>query len=292
MKSLPILIKVTIALTILLIGWGGLTTNTFSGMGCGDDWPLCHGGLFPDWTERDQVVEWTHRALALLVGGFLSVIVALSARIKGLRRPVLASLVLLLLQAGLGMATVRLETASIVINAIHLGIAILFLCSLVILHEYVTSKNGKSGGETIVKLTRWVAIIFFVQIILGALALHAKFPHEGWVGAATPLRHTHATLGVVVLVMAMILSARARRTGTRGLVAPAYLLSSLSGIQMFLGFGLLGMVPLSYLHALVAHIMAAASLIALVVLLMQRIPKGCPLAKVCIGRCPTDKNGA
>src|SRR5919106_3593558 len=55
------------ALTSLLIVLGAWVRITGSGMGCGDDWPLCNGRLLPPFDDLATVIEWGHRQTAALV---------------------------------------------------------------------------------------------------------------------------------------------------------------------------------------------------------------------------------
>src|SRR5690606_29690051 len=47
----------------LLIVFGGIVRITGSGLGCGDDWPLCNGQILPPW-DLPTWIEWIHRLLA------------------------------------------------------------------------------------------------------------------------------------------------------------------------------------------------------------------------------------
>ncbi|MEN8145700.1 MAG: COX15/CtaA family protein, partial [Gemmatimonadota bacterium] len=56
--------------TLALIVLGGIVRITGSGLGCGDDWPLCNGRLIPP-MDLPTMIEYGHRlvaaALAVLV---------------------------------------------------------------------------------------------------------------------------------------------------------------------------------------------------------------------------------
>lgn len=57
---------IAVACTYALIVLGGVVRITGSGMGCGDDWPLCNGHLIPP-MDLPTLVEYGHRLAAALV---------------------------------------------------------------------------------------------------------------------------------------------------------------------------------------------------------------------------------
>ncbi|MFQ5551846.1 MAG: COX15/CtaA family protein, partial [Gemmatimonadales bacterium] len=69
-------------LTFLLIVLGGWVRITGSGLGCGDEWPLCNGRLIPPLDEPATLIEWGHRLVASLVAA----LVAGTAVVAWLRR--------------------------------------------------------------------------------------------------------------------------------------------------------------------------------------------------------------
>ncbi len=125
-------------LAYVLIVLGGVVRITGSGMGCGDDWPLCNGRLVPPLDDAEALLEWSHRmvALALTALVFLTAVAALLRRSSpggqergGTLRPALLALGLLVLQVALGAITVALELppASVII---HLAVAMALVASL------------------------------------------------------------------------------------------------------------------------------------------------------------------
>src|SRR2546430_13364126 len=68
--------------TYLLIILGAIVRITGSGLGCGDDWPLCHGRLLPP-LEVAALIEFAHRQAVVLVTVF---VVALAIYAWHLRR--------------------------------------------------------------------------------------------------------------------------------------------------------------------------------------------------------------
>jgi len=53
--------------TYLLIVLGAVVRITGSGLGCGNDWPVCHGRLFPSFDDLTTLIEWNHRLVAAIV---------------------------------------------------------------------------------------------------------------------------------------------------------------------------------------------------------------------------------
>ncbi len=56
---------VALAVALLHIIFGAIVRISGSGMGCGENWPLCYGYLFPPFERMDLVIEVTHRYLAV-----------------------------------------------------------------------------------------------------------------------------------------------------------------------------------------------------------------------------------
>jgi protoheme IX farnesyltransferase len=97
------------AVAFVAVAWGGVVRATGSGMGCADDWPLCQGQLLPA-AEAASVIEWIHRALALLSGVTVFAVAFLAVRRYTGRALslALAAVPLFLLQALLGAVAVWL----------------------------------------------------------------------------------------------------------------------------------------------------------------------------------------
>lgn len=114
----------------LLIVIGGLVSATGSGLGCGDDWPLCGGRVLPHPADPAMVLEYSHRAVAGLVA-ILTLMTAWRARsLPRLRGLAMAALGLVLLQSLLGAWTVVLGL-SLAVSTVHLATAELYFAVLV-----------------------------------------------------------------------------------------------------------------------------------------------------------------
>lgn len=56
---------IALAVSLIHIIFGAIVRITGSGMGCGDNWPKCHGYWIPPFDRVDLIIEVTHRYLAL-----------------------------------------------------------------------------------------------------------------------------------------------------------------------------------------------------------------------------------
>ena len=71
------------AATYLLIVFGAIVRITGSGMGCGDDWPLCNGHVLPPFDDLATVIEWGHRQIAVLLSILVFALAAYSVWGRG-----------------------------------------------------------------------------------------------------------------------------------------------------------------------------------------------------------------
>jgi heme A synthase len=137
--------------TFVLIIVGGVVRVSDSGLGCGPagsgfhGWPFCNGDVVPG-VDLNSIVEYTHRALAIVVGFMiLSLFVLAWRRHRQLLPMTGALLVLVIAQGALGGATVE-ENLEEVYVAAHLGLAMLLLGLLLYLWRRVTGAGTVSGG--------------------------------------------------------------------------------------------------------------------------------------------------
>ena len=135
-KSFISLSLSTALLTIGLIVFGAIVRVTDSGLGCGNEWPLCNGTIFPPLDNITAWIEWTHRLFALLIGIFG--LITLGVAIRNYRNRdgrVLAMTVvaagLFALQSALGAMVVVLDLPPTFVT-LHLGVAMLLLAALII----------------------------------------------------------------------------------------------------------------------------------------------------------------
>lgn len=124
----------TAALTWGLIVFGAVVRVTDSGLGCGTDWPLCNGTVFPPLDNVTAWIEWLHRLFAMLIGLFgLATLAVAWRRYRRVDRRVLNTTLLaaafFVVQSLLGAIVVFLELPPTFVT-LHLGVAMLLLASL------------------------------------------------------------------------------------------------------------------------------------------------------------------
>ena len=137
--------------TFVLIIVGGVVRVSDSGLGCGPagsgfhGWPFCNGDVVPG-IDLNSIIEYAHRALAIVVGFMILALFVLAwRRHRQLLGTTAALLVLVIAQGALGGATVE-ENLEEVYVAAHLGLAMLLLGLLLYLWRQVTDAGTEGGG--------------------------------------------------------------------------------------------------------------------------------------------------
>ena len=173
-SSFVILSLSTAALTLGLIVFGAVVRVTESGLGCGTDWPLCNGAIFPPLDNITAWIEWLHRLFALLIGFFgLATLAAAWRQYRQDNRRVLQmtvmAAILFVVQSALGAIVVFLELPPTFVT-LHLGVAMLLLAALLgaaVLAGNLTSPARRSDSIPLLAATN--AATAFVVILTGAL---------------------------------------------------------------------------------------------------------------------------
>lgn len=124
----------TSLLTLGLIVFGAVVRVTDSGLGCGNEWPLCNGTIFPPLDNLTAWIEWMHRLFAVLIG--VMGLGALVLAIQGYRTQnqlvlvaTVAAALLYALQSALGAIVVIFDLPPTMVT-LHLGTAMLLLGAL------------------------------------------------------------------------------------------------------------------------------------------------------------------
>ncbi|WP_254564017.1 heme A synthase [Oscillatoria sp. HE19RPO] len=178
--------KIAIA-TLLLMAVGSATRVMNAGLAC-PDWPLCYGQLVPTQQMNLQVfLEWFHRLDAGLIGISAIALAGLSwwdrRELPGwLPFASTGALGLIVFQAVLGGLTVT-ELLRFDIVTAHLGTALLFFTTLLIIGMALLPYQGTGNVGKLPWIGLFAAIFVYVQSLLGGLvgsqwALHQCFGYN------------------------------------------------------------------------------------------------------------------
>lgn len=164
----------TAFLTVGLIVFGAVVRVTDSGLGCGNEWPLCDGRIVPPLDNLTAWIEWLHRLFAVLIGLFGLVTLAMAWRAYRKHDAVVLNAVLIsaglfLLQSALGALVVVLDLPPTFVT-LHLGTAMLLLGGLlsaaVMAHYRPRQRSKVSNTTTLIYANTFLSLII---ILTGAL---------------------------------------------------------------------------------------------------------------------------
>jgi heme A synthase len=165
----------TVLLTIGLIVFGAVVRVTDSGLGCGNDWPLCDGRIFPPLDNLTAWIEWSHRLFAALIG-FLGLAMLFSAwgTYRSYKRGVLIVTAiaagLFTFQSALGAFVVIFDLPPTMVT-LHLGTAMLLLGALLVaaIIAWHRPPHTPTPRDNVTVLAYLTAAISLVIILTGAL---------------------------------------------------------------------------------------------------------------------------
>jgi cytochrome c oxidase assembly protein subunit 15 len=173
--------------TILLLVAGALVTSNDAADSV-PDWPLAYGRIIPPLIGGIRY-EYAHRVVAALVAILtvvLAVWISLSKLRGSARRWAWIAFALVVAQALLGAARVRLGHAA-VIATIHATVAQIFFITLVSLTMFTSDWWQRdlpllddTGSPKLRSLSVWLTAVILVQLVLGAGFRHGAFgilPH-------------------------------------------------------------------------------------------------------------------
>ncbi len=286
-----------LAYFIAVILWGTLVRATGSGAGCGAHWPLCNGTLVQHSPRVDTMIEFTHRitsGLSLLsVVGLLAWTYAGTVRGHLARALAIASVVFTLLEAVLGALLVKLGyTAQSqspmrpAFLALHLANTLLLLAALTLTAHLLSRRKGfLRGGVRLVAPFGAVAAVVVVMVvgITGSLAAlgDTLFPASslglalaqdfsatsGWLVRWRWMHPTVAFFASICLIWLLVRAAQHKtHQDNRRLYALVLLL-----LAAVYALGVLDVVLLAPLWLQVAHLLAADTLWASLVVLTARL---------------------
>lgn len=170
----PLLRRLTLVAlltTLVLVAVGGLVRATESGLGCGDDWPVCNGQVIPEGNHHTWI-EFSHRVIAAVLVGLtvaLAVVAWRRARQRSdLVRLAVATVPLVLAQAVLGAVVVALELHAESVVA-HLALAMTLLAVIIALAVRQWHDPGELPVDPSVPRAVWpVAVGALAVMLLGS----------------------------------------------------------------------------------------------------------------------------
>jgi heme A synthase len=164
----------TALLTFGLIVFGAVVRVTDSGLGCGNQWPLCHGSLIPPLDNITAWIEWLHRLYAVLIGvfGIVSLVLAVRAyrtRNRAVLTATITAAILFAVQSGLGAIVVVLDLPPTFVT-LHLGTAMLLFAALLLAAVLSVYKpEVRYRPDQVTTLIYITAALSLVIILTGAL---------------------------------------------------------------------------------------------------------------------------
>lgn len=182
-------------LVMFFATFGGMVvTKTDSGMGCGQEWPLCNGKFVPAYT-LSSLIEYSHRAVSGLAG--LSALASLIAffMFKRDRRDIVTYAVLtaifVILQAIMGAMAVMVPQSAAVM-ALHFGFSLIAFASSVMLALAMRRIEQAKDQRQLEQLPRvsksfrnlvWGTTIYsYIVVYIGAFVSHTDSREgcSGW----------------------------------------------------------------------------------------------------------------
>lgn len=160
--------------TLGLILFGAIVRVTDSGLGCGNEWPTCHGSIIPPMDNLTAWIEWLHRFFAVLIGliGLLMLATAFMSyrkHNKGVLIVTIIAAVLFAVQSALGALVVILDLPPTMVT-LHLGTAMLLLGALIVAYFAAFYRPVKQYmRDNFTALVYLTTILSLLIILTGAL---------------------------------------------------------------------------------------------------------------------------
>ncbi|WP_238404196.1 COX15/CtaA family protein [Paenibacillus paridis] len=266
---------------------GGIVTRTESGLGCGTEWPMCHGKFVPAHTLA-SVIEYTHRLVSttagiLAVATLLTFLVYLKQR-KDLQFFAALTLVFVIIQGAMGALAVVFSQSPPVM-ALHLGFAFIALASSLMTSLGSRQEQKARGLAKFEKMPRtskafryfvWCLTVYsYLVVYTGAFVSHtdsagsctglfctgSRLPELAG-GITIELTHRIAGMLLVLLVVILWYWIYKYYKSNRELMMQAQFAVGLILFQVLTGVGMLYTLnrPELYMFVVLAHMTTIAVL--------------------------------
>lgn len=134
----------TLVMLGVMIG-GSLVTKTESGLGCGNDWPLCNGKWVPEYT-LESLIEYMHRFVTGIAGIVVGVFSVMAWRHyrgnREVRNLAIFGVFFIVLESILGASAVIWPQSSGVL-ALHFGFSLLAFTGVFLLSLFVLQRDKR-----------------------------------------------------------------------------------------------------------------------------------------------------
>ena len=286
-----------LAYFIAVILWGTLVRATGSGAGCGAHWPLCNGTVLQHSPRVDTMIEFTHRitsgislisVVGLLVWAFIGTVRGHLARAAAV-----ASVIFTLLEAVLGALLVKLGyTAQSqsplrpAFLALHLANTLLLLAALTLTAHLLSRGKGYLRGSVRLVAPFGAVVAVLVVMVVGitgslaalgdtlfpasslGLALAQDFSAtSGWLVRWRWMHPTVAFFASIFLIWLLVRAAQHTTHWDNRRISALVLVL----LAVVYTLGILDVVLLAPLWVQVAHLLAADTLWASLVVLTARL---------------------
>lgn len=291
-----------LAYNVAVVLWGAFVRATGSGAGCGRHWPRCNGVVIPRSPSAETLIEFTHRATSGIA--LLAVVALLWMAFRRfparhvVRRGAVASMLLMLTEAGVGAGLVLLEYVAgnaspwrAAWMAVHLTNTFLLLAALALTAWWASGGRpvrlrgqGVAGFLALapIGLTLLVGMTGAVTALGDTLFPKTSVGLSSGAHFLEQLRIVHPVLAVATAAFTMIAASRLRalRPGRRT-ARLSRMASMLIAIQLFVGVfnvALLAPVGMQIIHLLVADaVWLALVLLAASALAVEDAPAEAPV---------------
>jgi protoheme IX farnesyltransferase len=289
----------TAATTLALVAIGGLVRGTGSGDAC-PDWPRCFGGWLPP-LEVHALIEYSHR-LAAVVAGLLIFVTAWVAwrreRDPGVLWPILAAVVVVIVQAGIGRVRIVGGPQAIVVT-IHFLVA-MTLVALVMTTAAAARVSRPPQSQPDASDPGFRAIIVWTVAATAALLLVGAYVRGEGAGlvfldwplmdgrvvpdlssSSTAAAFVHRVLAALAVALGAVLAVRARKARHAGLRVLAWTAFALLLAQAAVGAAavLTRLSPPSVAAHVTGGSLAWAALVALATVAFRLAPRSEPVPR-------------
>lgn len=230
----------------LVVIMGALVTKTESGLGCGNEWPLCNGRFVPSYSIP-SIIEYSHRFVSGIVGLLvLATLIAVWRKVKrrDARLYAASTFFFTMLQAALGALAVKWPQSPPVL-ALHFGFSLLAFAGTLLLvlalRQYDPGRSpqaelerfrlavrdlaSRSRPGAVFRNAVWgITLYSYAVIYLGAYIRHTESSGgcAGWplcngqlvpeLSGATGIVFLHRIGAVLLLVLSAWLAYAAKRS--------------------------------------------------------------------------------